>query len=63
VSITRSDSELILTLKDDGKPFNPFVVTQENRHIGLSIVSGFCAKTSYNYQFGQNMTFLNFDIS
>ena len=60
VSVTRSDSELILTIKDDGRPFNPFVVTDENRHLGLSIVTGLCSKTDYNYQFGQNMTFLTF---
>lgn len=62
VSVTRSDSELILTIKDDGRPFNPFVVTQENRNLGLSIVNGLCSKTDYNYQFGQNMTFLTFKL-
>ena len=62
VSVTRNDIELILTMKDDGRPFNPFIVMQENRHLGLSIVNGLCSKTDYSYQFGQNMTFLTFEL-
>ena len=54
-----ADTE-VRPIKDDGRPFNPFVVTDENRHLGLSIVTGLCSKTDYNYQFGQNMTFLTF---
>lgn len=62
VSVTRSDSEIILTIKDDGRPFNPFVVTQDSRNLGLSIVNGLCSKTDYNYRFGLNMTFLTFEL-
>lgn len=63
VSITSNESEVILTLKDDGRPFNPFIVTKENRNLGLSIVTGLCSKMDYNHQFGQNMTFLTFNIN
>ncbi len=60
VSVTRSDTDLVLSLKDDGRPFNPLIVAQENRHLGLSIVGGLCSQLDYNHQFGQNMTFLTF---
>lgn len=63
VSVTRSESNIILTLKDDGRPFNPLIVAQENRYLGLSIVSGLCSQMDYNHQFGQNMTFLTFSLA
>lgn len=63
VSINISPTQAILTVKDDGRPFNPLLVSKENKKLGLSIVTGLCKKIEYNYMYGQNMTFLTFNLN
>lgn len=59
VSVTESENELMLTIKDDGRPFNPLIVPQQDRGLGLTIVNGFSHKADYQYMYGQNMTFVS----
>ena len=49
----------MLTIKDDGSPFNPLIVPQQDRGLGLTIVNGFSHKADYQYMYGQNMTFVS----
>lgn len=63
VSINISPTQAILTVKDDGRPFNPLLVSKEDKKLGLSIVTGLCKKIEYNYMYGQNMTFLTFNLN
>ncbi len=74
VAINHADDETIVTVKDDGKPFNPVNYRREAQqkanggttapspesHLGIAIVSGLCQEMDYKYMYGQNMTFLTF---
>lgn len=50
ISLVLSDQQVLLTIKDDGKPFNP------------SVHSELCTKADYTYMYGQNMSFLTFNM-
>lgn len=74
VNVTISDKEVVLTVKDDGRPFNPLnyrrqsqqlstndqAADQPGTHLGIAIVSGLCQEMDYKYMYGQNMSFLTF---
>lgn len=56
--ISYTSDELNVMLKDDGKPFDPTLLTEEKIKIGLKIVKAFAPKMEYKYMYGQNITFL-----
>lgn len=60
VSVVDDGQHQTLTVKDDGLAFNPLTIQQENRRLGLSIVTGLCQQIDYNYMYGQNITILTF---
>lgn len=56
------DNELSAVLKDDGKPFDPSTLTEEKKKLGLKIVSAFTPKLEYKFMYGQNVTFMTWNI-
>jgi len=57
--ITDSDDEVMLILKDDGRPFDPTAVQQKNMGLGLLLARSLCSKMEYNFMYGQNASFLS----
>lgn len=53
VDIRATDS--IISIHDDGKPFNPLEYKEEGDGLGLKIVHGIDVDMKYNYCFEQNM--------
>lgn len=53
VDIRATDS--IISIHDDGKPFNPLEYCDESEGLGLKIVHGIDIAMKYNYCFEQNM--------
>lgn len=53
VDIRATDS--VITIHDDGKPFNPIEYRTDGEGLGLKIVHGFGLKTKYDFRFNQNM--------
>lgn len=45
----------VITVHDDGKPFNPIEYRAEDEGLGLKIVHGFGLDMKYDYRFNQNM--------
>ena len=59
--IIRLEQDGILSVvKDDGRPFNPLVVGEEKRGLGLDILLGICEHIDYQYMYGQNLLILQF---
>ena len=46
-------------LKYEGKAFNPTILSEEKKQMGLKIVSGFSDEMDYKYMYGQNMLYLS----
>ena len=57
------DNELTVVLKDDGKPFDPSVLTEDKKKFGLKIVAAFTPKLEYKFMYGQNMTVMTWNIN
>lgn len=55
--------KLILTVKDDGAPFDVTQVKTENQRFGLKIMHSFCQNIEYKYIFGQNIIVLTWIIT
>lgn len=65
-----NEKKLTITLKDDGRPFNPIftyveptkeqLLNDQNLKLGLTMVNGLCKDIHYNYMYGQNIVYLNF---
>lgn len=68
IHITNADDKINVSMKDDGKPFNPTIKYQETeknedvKNIGLQIVNGICKDINYKYMYGQNMVYMKFPI-
>lgn len=45
----------VISIHDDGKPFNPIEYRADGEGLGLKIVQGFGLKTKYDFRFNQNM--------
>lgn len=59
--IIRMERDVVLgVVKDDGRPFNPLVVKEEKRGLGLKILLGVCKYIDYQYVYGQNLVVLQF---
>ncbi len=63
VNIRFTDDTVIASLKDDGKPFDPVKFSEEKRGMGLKILHSLCQDIEYKYMYGQNMTFLKWNIN
>lgn len=51
----------IISLHDDGKPFNPMEYNKEDDGFGLKIVHGIGINMKYDYRFNQNMLTINIE--
>lgn len=58
ISIICDRSDTTLLVKDDGKPFDPVHVADENRRAGLKILKAYMNDASYSYSFGQNVVIM-----
>jgi Na+-driven multidrug efflux pump len=57
-----ADDRFTVSLKYEGRAFNPLLVSVENRKIGLNIVFGLCEELDYKYMYGQNMLYLTWTL-
>lgn len=62
VRIMSNDNELTVVLKDDGKPFDPSTLTEDKKNFGLKIVTAFTPKLDYKFMYGQNVTYMTWNI-
>ncbi len=51
----------IISIHDDGMPFNPMEYTKEDNGFGLKIVHGIGIDMKYDYRFNQNMVTINIE--
>lgn len=56
------NNELMVVLKDDGKPFDPSTLTEDKKNFGLKIVTAFTPKLDYKFMYGQNVTYMTWNI-
>jgi len=65
--IAVTGQKVSFVLKDAGRPFNPVLLSQENRpevgddsHLGLMMVNSVCTTLTHKYMYGQNIVFAEF---
>lgn len=61
--IMLDNDELTVVLKDDGKPFDPSTLTEDKKNFGLKIITAFAPKLDYKFMYGQNVTFMTWNIN
>lgn len=63
VYINVADHALIASVKDDGKAFDPVKCNERQMGMGLKILHSLCPDIEYKYMYGQNMTFMKWEIN
>ena len=58
ISLISDSDGITLFVKDDGIPFDPVHVANEDAKAGLKIMKEFMSDASYSYSFGQNMVIM-----
>ncbi len=58
VHIHEQGGQMLASVKDDGRAFDPVHFDIEKRQAGLKILNGLCPDLDYQYMYGQNMTFM-----
>ena len=58
ISLLRDQDEITLIIKDDGVPFDPIHVANEDLKTGLKLVQAYMSDASYNYSLGQNIVIM-----
>lgn len=61
VHIHDYDGKACVSVKDDGRAFDPVHYDKERRGAGLKILNGLCTDIDYQHMYGQNMTFMKWD--
>ena len=56
------EGRLTVSVKDNGKPYNPLSQAKDMRGIGLALVSDACPEIDYKYMYGQNMAYFTWII-
>jgi two-component sensor histidine kinase len=56
LSVNDAAQRIILSLRDDSRPFDPTSAPHEDGKFGLILATGFHQKLTYKYMFGQNLT-------
>jgi Na+-driven multidrug efflux pump/anti-sigma regulatory factor (Ser/Thr protein kinase) len=56
LAVDNDGQQIILSLRDDGHPFDPTAARREEGKYGLLLATGFNQKMTYKYMFGQNLT-------
>jgi len=60
--MVQTDEKFTISLKYEGKPFNPLTLKEDDRHFGLKILFGLAKDVDYKYMYGQNMMYLSWAI-
>lgn len=63
VHISVLDNKVVASVKDDNRAFNPTHIPEEQRGLGLTILYALCESINYEYMFGQNMTYLTWEMN
>lgn len=63
VIISKSENTVIASVKDDGAPFDPVKCSEKAKGMGLKILHALCCELDYKYMYGQNMTFMKWNIN
>lgn len=63
VNISLSDDTVIASVKDDGRAFNPVKCSEAQKGNGLKILHNFCPDIEYKYMYGQNITFMKWQMN
>ena len=64
ICISIYENRISVSIKDDGKPFNPITYdTTNSLGLGLGLAKNIVSKLDYKYFSGQNMLFLDFDLN
>ncbi len=61
VHIHEQGGQMLASVKDDGRAFDPVHFDIEKRQAGLKILNGLCPDLDYQYMYGQNMTFMKWN--
>lgn len=64
IAATVSDTKVIVSLHDDGVPFNPVDFARDSAEkigLGLTLAGAYCKDVKYKYIFNQNMVTLSID--
>ena len=57
LTVSVRDQQVNASLRSCGKPFDPTQVKEEEKKLGMKIVSHYCRQMEYRYTYGQNMVF------
>ena len=60
--MVKTDKIFTVSLKYEGRPFNPLILNEDDRKIGLRILFGQIKDIDYKYMYGQNMMYLSWAI-
>lgn len=61
VLVSLDDDKIHASLKDKGRPFNPALLGEEKRRVGLNILFRFSDEVDYKFMFGQNLTIVSWN--
>lgn len=61
--IQEQNGLMLVSVKDDGRAFDPVHFDIEKRKTGLKLLIGLCPDLDYQYMYGQNMTFMKWEKS
>ncbi|MDO4497268.1 MAG: MATE family efflux transporter [Bacteroidales bacterium] len=62
VYINKMGDWVIASIKDDGRPFDPVKYSEDKMRNGLKILHSYCSHLEYKFMYGQNMTFMKWNI-
>jgi Na+-driven multidrug efflux pump len=60
--MVQNKDKFTVSLKYEGRPFNPLTLLEEKQQLGLKIVFGLSESVDYKYMYGQNMLYLTWTI-
>jgi len=58
VRFVQHKDSLTVSMKYEGRPFNPLTIDEEKKKIGMKIMFGRIDEVDYKYMYGQNMMYL-----
>lgn len=61
IRFIKTDDRFTVSLKYEGRTFNPLLLNADNRKLGLNIVFGLSDEVDYKYMYGQNMVYLSWN--
>lgn len=57
----QTEAKFTVSIKYEGRPFNPLTMEEEKKQIGMKILFGRCDEVDYKYMYGQNMMYLTWN--